>query len=194
MDGTLDIHAFSGAAGSPDFFINNRGYGSFMLPEKYEAGLFPAFVHNNLGKRGVATGDVTGDGANDLFIAGVDGSLWLLVNQTLAHRRDQAEKGTVLDERKRISSRSVTVALEGPRGVTGAWLRLRDGEGHLVAARQIAGNVNVGSSGPHQVTFTVREPGPHRLEVVWSHGARLEKDIDLSAGTERHRLLRIPPP
>ncbi|MCC5846903.1 MAG: VCBS repeat-containing protein [Verrucomicrobia bacterium] len=191
MDGTLDIYSLSGTSGSPDFFLNNRGYASFMMPEKYESGLWPRHIYNNLVKTGAAAGDVNGDGANDLLVGGRDGSLWLLTNETPAHRPDVPEAGTVLDERKRISSRSLTVALDAPLGVTGAWVRLFDASDTLVAARQIAGNVNVGSSGPQQVIFTVREPGPHRVDVTFSHGEQTSRPVDLAPEGPRHQTLRI---
>lgn len=191
-DGTLDLHAFNGTTGSPDFYLDNRGYGSFMLPEKYRAGLWPGEVCRALAKGGAAAGDVTGDGANDLLVGGADGSLWLLINETLADRAEKAAPETLRDERKRIEARSVTVIPQGTKGIVGAWVRLRHAERGVVAARQLAGNVGVGCAPPHRVVLTVREPGDYEVEVAFADGRVHREAVSLAADGPRHRTLRVP--
>jgi hypothetical protein len=191
-DGTIDLYAATAARGSPSFYCMNRGYGSFMLSEKYNAGkVIPPEVYNQPA-RGLAAGDATGDGANDLLVAGADGTLWLLVNETLTDRKAQAEVSTPSDERKQIQARIVTVRITRRTGVVGCRLALSDDQGRLIACRQIGGNVGVGCCGPHQVSFAVREPGRYKLDVRFADGTRTSLPVNLSADQPRHQVVVVP--
>jgi hypothetical protein len=190
-DGTIDIYAGNRTKGASSFYCVNRGYGSFMMEEKYNAGkIIPPDVYGQP-VLGLAAADINGDGANDMVLAGANGTVWLLINQTLADRKDKTELDTLWDERKRIEARIVTVRVEGPTGVVGASLRLVDERGQLVAARQLGGNIGVGCCGPHQVVFTVREPGAHQLEVRYADGAVATLPVDLSADRPRHQTIKV---
>ena len=190
-DGTLDLYTTTRSDGSPSFFVTNRGYGSFMLEEKYAGGkIVPPAVYNRPAW-GIAAGDATGDGANDLLVGAEDGSLTLLVNETLTDRPAKAEVSALLDERKQIAARILTVSLTGKTGVVGASAELRDAEGRVVASRRTGSNIGTGSSGPQQLILTVREPGPHTLKIVFSDATTATQEIDLSAGQPRHQSLNI---
>jgi len=189
-DGTLDIFAGTRAQGATSFYVMNRGYGSFMLPEKYAPGLMPREVFNHA-SGGIAVGDINGDGANDLVTGGADGQLWMVQNETLTNRKPAAEEATLGDERKQIEARIVTVSVEGKTGVLGAKLALISADGHLVAARQIGSNIGIGCSGPARVIFTVREPGAYKLGVTFSDGTTVSQPVDLSATQPRHQKITV---
>jgi len=190
-DGTIDIYAAGSTRGSTGFYCMNRGYGSFMLCEKYNSGkVIPPEVYNQPAW-GLAAGDVNGDGANDLAVTGLDGTLWLLVNQTLADRKDKPDLSAPLDQRKQIQTRLLTVRVEGRTGVVGCRVRLSDEQGRLVGARQLGGNVAVGCCGPHQATLAAREPGAHKLAVLFADGAKLEMPVSLQADQPRHQTIVV---
>lgn len=193
-DGTVDIYVATRQKGSPSFFATNRGYGSFMLEEKYAPGkVIPPEVYN-APAAALAAGDVDGDGANDLLIAGGDGTIWLLADRALEGRLAATRPSTPADERKRIEARSLTVRFGSAVGVVGARVRLLDAEGVCVAAGAIGSNIGVGCCGPQQVILTVREPGRHVLEVQFSDGAKSTANVDLQPDKPRHQVIKVTHP
>ena len=114
-------------------------------------------------------GDVTGDGANDLLLGAMDGTLTLLINDVLEDR-GQHDHPTY-HQAKLAQSKIVAVAVSGHRGVLGTRVELRDEDDNIVGLRRIGGNVGVGSRGPDTVNFVVREPqGIHTLTVRFADG------------------------
>jgi hypothetical protein len=189
-DGTVDIYIATRQKGSPSFFATNRGYASFMLEEKYAPGkVIPAEVYNTAAAA-LAAGDVDGDGANDLLVAGSDGTIRLLLNRTLEGRLAATRPSTPADERKRIEAKSLTVRFDSAVGVVGARVRLLDAEGACVAAGAIGSNIGVGCCGPQQTILTVREPGRYVLEVQFSDGAKSTTPVDLQADKPRHQVIK----
>jgi hypothetical protein len=190
-DGTLDLYAASRNRGEPSVFVTNRGYGSFMLEEKYRGGkIVPSTVYND-GAWGLAAGDATGDGANDLLVAGVNGQLTLLVNETLTDRRPEPEVGTVSDERKQIQTRIVTVRVAGATGVLGSRISLSDDRNRTVAVRRIGANIGVGCSGPRARSIAVREPGAYTVQIRFADGAVVRRALVLSGDSPRHQVLTL---
>jgi hypothetical protein len=173
------------------FFTTNRGYGSFMLPEKYRAGkIIPPTVYNRPAW-GLAAGDVTGDGAPDMLVGGLDGKVSLLINETLSSRPEQADVGTVGDVRKQIQTRLFTVRCRASRGVVGSRLSLIDGTGRAVTHRWIGTNVGVGCCGPGEFALAVREPGSYTLRLHLADGSHKEQPITVDKASPRHQLIII---
>ena len=163
-DGHVDL-----LAGNPrgaSFFVTNRGYGSFMQDAKWaRTPVFPAEVYNN-GIKGIAVGDVTGDGANDLFVSRPDGMLTLLVNKSLDIRKTEREPATLNAELKQIQARIVTVQVNATRGATGSQLRVMHADGQLLTRRFIGTNSGIGCAGPHQSSIAIRDPGAYQFTLT----------------------------
>lgn len=175
-DGNVDVYAIN-AGRSSNLFYMNRGYGSFMLPRKYGSGMFPGAAHD-AGAHSAVAGDVNGDGANDLVLGTADGSVVILVNQTLAGR-GEAEYPTA---QERVLGRTsiLSVTVEGPLGVLGAEVVLADDAGKVVGRRMIGSQVLTGNRGPDAVNLAVRDPGAYELSVCWSDGLARRWPIDLA--------------
>ncbi|MEX2372911.1 MAG: VCBS repeat-containing protein, partial [Dehalococcoidia bacterium] len=146
-DGHVDLYTTSHSPITPSFFHTNRGYGSFMRPEKYDAAGFRGSGVHQRGAWSVAAGDINGDGANDLLVGGADGTLAIMPNTTLEQRGSRDHPTLHEQVRERVRTLAVTVA--GDLGVMGAQLRLRDADDRVVAYRQVGAGVLTGCRGPN---------------------------------------------
>jgi hypothetical protein len=175
-DGYVDLYAINGG-GMENYLYSNRGYGSFMAPRKYKPDIFPGRAHAG-GSSAAVTGDVDGDGANDLVLALPDGSVELLRNATLASRGKQEHPNA---QQKVLDRTSIlTVRVQGLVGVAGARVQLKDASGAVVGQRTIGGHDLPGSRGPDAVNLAVRDPGQYTLSVRWSDGVSREWPVDLT--------------
>ena len=168
-DGEVDIYTASGVPDVADVCHLNRGYGSYMRPMKYDAKVFPEPGYAT-GSWGVAAGDVDGDGTADLLLGGCDGTVRLLLNDSLALRRD-INQGSGIYLRRLAAARVVAVELAGPRGRVGATLTLQDAKSRVIAKRYLNGNGVAGSWSGGTTAIAVREAGAYTLQVRRSDGS-----------------------
>ncbi len=176
-DGNVDIFAGSSVA-QRNAIYGNRGYGSFTTPVMHKPGIFPDEAYLR-GARGLAAGDVTGDGANDLLLGGVDGSLVLIPNNALADRKPT--ENPKIAERVLARTKILTVQLRGKIGVLGATVSLADDKGRIIGMRTIGSNIATGCRGPDVVNLAVREPaGGHVLKVSYADGTVQRWPVDLT--------------
>jgi len=181
-DGNVDIYVASREAFPAKYYVN-RGYGSFMCPNKYKPAIFPPEAQDN-GAGGISAGDVNGDGANDLLIAGVDGRLLLLVSHVLDQRHSIDKP--VRQEQTLANSKIVSVKVGGKIGVLGAEVSLVDAKGVVECRRTIGSNLVTGCQGPDTVNLVTREPkGAHSVKVRYSDGTTQEWPVDLSGPDHR---------
>jgi hypothetical protein len=191
VDGTVDLYAASRSKGISSFYVANRGYASFMLPEKYNGGkVIPPAVYNNAAW-GLAAGDVNGDGAPDMLVGGLNGKLSLLVNETLTDRPKKAEVSTTHDVRMQIKTRIVTVKPAGAKGLTGCRVTLIDAKGKPVTHRWAGANIGVGCCGPAQLTLAIRAPGSYTLQLRMGDGSVRKQALKIDEKTPRHQVLTI---
>ena len=167
-DGNVDLYAISRAAGTTNNLYDNRGYGSFMVAERYRADVIPGSAHRQ-GALGAAAGDANGDGANDLLLMTTEGKLTLLLNDVLSGRTT-AEHPTRM-EAALAATALLHIEVHGPRGVVGAKVSVADMTGRIVGVRLIGGNAVTGCRGPDAVTLALREAGDQLVTVCWSDGA-----------------------
>jgi len=183
-DGNVDIYVAS-RQNLPSKYYVNRGYGSFMCPNKYKSGIFPAEAMDH-GAWGLAAGDVNGDGTNDLLIGGMDGSVMLLENGVLEERF--GKENPTLQEQVLQRTQILTVRPRGKIGVLGASISLADAAGRIVAVRTIGGNIAIGCCGPDTVNIAVREPKKYVLTVRFSDGLARTWPVDLTT-PRRHVIM-----
>ncbi|MEX0653732.1 MAG: VCBS repeat-containing protein [Phycisphaeraceae bacterium] len=183
-DGTVDLFTLSREPGTANIFHANRGYGSFMAPENYLTyDAFPGEGYDR-GAAGAAAGDVDGDGAEDLLLAGADGVLRLWMNGALEHR--EAGEAATTQQRTLARTALLNIRLDRPRGVVGATVRLERGD-EVVALRPVGTTVLTGCRGPDAVSLAVREPGEHRLIVRYADGHERSVTLTLESGG-RHAI------
>ncbi len=167
-DGEVDLYTASGARDSSDVCHLNRGYGSYMRPMKHDSTVIPGAGYAG-GSWGVATGDVDGDGTNDLLLGSCDGSVRLIINQSLALRKDIDDTtGPYL--RTLAGARLLRIDVAGSRGRIGASLSLADSQGRVTTVRRLDGNAAGGSWSAGAPVLAVRQPGAYVLTVRRSDG------------------------
>ncbi|MCC5844593.1 MAG: VCBS repeat-containing protein [Verrucomicrobia bacterium] len=176
MNGHIDLYTSTAeVTGSSNMFHLNRGYGSYMYPERYET-VFPGGAHTR-GAGGMAAGDVTGDGANDLLLAGLDGRLVLVVNDTLSLR--QPEDHPTHHQRMLHNTSILRVTPAGTKGLIGAILEVRNADGEIVALRQLGSGSPVGSQSPTARNIAVRHPGDYEVTLRFTDGHEVKKSVSL---------------
>jgi len=175
-DGTLDLYTLTRNQVA-NIFHDNRGYGSFMADHKYDRDIYHGPGHLQ-GAWGVAAGDIDGDGANDLLLGGHDGTVSLLINDSLSLR--VPTENPLYHDQIRQHARYLRVQVKGRTGVLGAEITVTDAAKRIVARRTIGTNVATGCRGPDASTIAVLWPGSHHLHVRFSNGTEKTQDVDLS--------------
>ncbi len=184
-DGHVDIYLGS-RGGRPNMYYGNRGYGSYMVSDRHDPAVMPGQAHK-LGAWGLAAGDADGDGANDLLLGGVDGTVSLLLNDCLAQRQPKEHPTAV--ERVLAGVRIASVRVAGPIGVVGATVTVIAADGRVLGRRDIGSNIATGCRSPDTVNLAIREAGTHTLTVRWSDG--LVRRWNLAMGLDAAQVQRL---
>lgn len=189
MDGCVDLFTISRRADTKNSYHCNRGYGSFMHNEIYEAAFYPGDSYEK-GAGGAAAGDASGDGANDLLVGGLDGRLTLVLSDCLALRAPA--ENPVRHLKKLQQTAILSVRVTGSRGVLGARVTVTDEKGTVVALRDIGTQVLTGCRGPDETNIAIREPGEHTLSVRYADGAILEQRVTVRPGLRQVIVVKRP--
>jgi len=184
-DGLVDVYATTRMQ-SPNIFFSNRGHGSFMADHKYDGTIFSGKAHLE-GAWGAAAGDINRDAAIDLCLTGNDGTVTLMINDTLSLRTSKEHMRHHEKMHARIGF--ATVALGGNRGVLGAEVMLINDRARVVARRTIGANVLTSCRGPDATTFAVMHPGPHTARVRFSDGTTKEEPLNVVS--QEHVSVRV---
>jgi FG-GAP-like repeat len=185
MDGTIDTWTASrdASGASQNTCHVNRGYGSWMRPEKYKRAdrtdVFNSEAHLK-GAGGAAAGDADGDACTDLLIGNLDGSLSLLISDLMLTRKVKVPY-PLYHPRKLSETGIVSVHVIGRQGVIGATVSVETADGRTVGRRDIGSNVATGCSGPDTVDLAVREPGACKVHVRFSDGATLTLPVEVKS-------------
>ena len=188
-DGEVDIYTASGMRDIADVCHLNRGYGSYMRPMKYDAEVFPKAGYET-GSWGLAAGDVDGDGTVDLLLGGCDGVVRLLINDSLALRRNLDESAGIF-LRKLAKAKIIEVALAGSRGRIGATLTLEDEHGQVAAVRGLDGHGVAGSFSSGPIAIAVREAGNYTLKVRRSDGSTTSMPVAIGPAGQVVRRIEV---
>ncbi|RMD75783.1 MAG: VCBS repeat-containing protein, partial [Lentisphaerae bacterium] len=196
VDGNPDLIAFSSSdPPQPPQLLTNRGYGSFMLPEKYKPHQAIPQRLNSLSITAATAADLDGDGAIDLVLSDAAGNIFLMHNQTLANRLHRPEPSTPWNERVRIRARTITFKLHEYRALSGATAHiLRLADNCIIASRLIATATTAGPQPPDDLIFTIRDPGTYRLIIRRTDNTRFQSSpFTIDETTPRHQIIHLPP-
>lgn len=186
MDGYADLYTLSRDPGGKNTYHCNRGYGSFMQSELYDADFMPAKSFA-AGAGGAAAGDVDGDGANDLLLAGLDGRLCLVPSDCLA-KRAEVDEASTWHEKKLADTALLTVAVTG-QGSLGARVAVHGKDGRIIALRLLGFPVLTGCRGPDTLALAIREPGAYTVTVRFSDGVEKSVPVELTKGGRKKLAL-----
>jgi len=185
-DGPLDLYVAGAGAESRSCLLTNRGYGSFLLEEKYASGrIMPPEVYNR-GAQALAVADADGDGDLDLLVQDVQGTVTLLRNQICEQRAAKPAADTIADEAVRIARRLLTIRPQG-RGSIDAHISVLDASGALLLQRGISGGSAGGGCDP--ATTLALAPGTWTLLLRFADGVEVRQTLTLDASSPRHRVV-----
>jgi hypothetical protein len=191
MDGYPDVFVASGEEGGSYYYIANRGYGSFMMSDKYGSNLFPK-PEASATTTAMSLGDFNRDGATDVLLGTAEGSLILLVNETLAERPAEVDPRAGRSETQKQVQAKIVRFLPPLRGqMPGALLEIRDEQKQLVFSKPVVGLVGSGSQSAPEVLAVLREPGRYTVSIRLPNGESLEGVLELQPDSPRVQIHRV---